>query len=77
MFDAFATADLLAHDLSLSSPAAIERPDIDIQSLAGSKRVVDWSDWERIDQEERKRGESRGKVREKMTDVGEILDFLC
>lgn len=77
MFDAFATADLLAQDLSLSSPAAIERPDIDIQSLTGSKRVVHWSDWERIDQEERKRGESRGKVREKMTDVGEILDFLC
>lgn len=77
MFDAFATADLLAHDLASSTPSTVDRPELDWDALVGSKRIVEWRDWERIDQEERQRGERIGKIREKMTDVKEILNFLA
>lgn len=75
MFDAFSTADLVAADLlSLpSSPAKAEPP---LVELAGGRRVVSWSDWERIDREERRRGKELGKVREKITRVEELLRFL-
>lgn len=75
MFDAFATADLLASDLTSSLATTSERPDIDIKALT-SQRVVNWVDWERIDAEERRRGNEMGKVREKMTDTASILQFL-
>ena len=75
MYDAFATADLIAADLAASPlQAAEEKAMMDVSSLGG--RVVSWEEWERIDREERRRGESRGKVREKMTSVQEMLAFL-
>lgn len=74
MFDAFSTADLIASDLSLASTKS--RSDLAIEELAGGRRVVRWEDWERIDAEERRRGGVLGKVREKITTVEEMLDFL-
>jgi adrenodoxin-NADP+ reductase len=75
MFDAFATADLVASDLS-SHPPTSAAPPLPIEALRGSKQVVSWEDWERIDNEERKRGRASGKVREKMTDVAQMFAFL-
>lgn len=74
MFDAFSTADLVAGDLVASNSEA--RPELPIDSLRGSRRVVSWEDWEKLDAEERRRGQERGKVREKMTDVAEMLRIL-
>lgn len=74
MFDAFSTADLVASDLALTSTKS--RTDFRIEELAGGRRTVGWKDWERIDEEERRRGKVLGKVREKMTTVEEMLEFL-
>ncbi|GAA6013560.1 hypothetical protein JCM11491_002707 [Sporobolomyces phaffii] len=82
MFNAFATADLIASDLASSSssssagpPRRRRREDVDtmLERARGSKQVVTWAAWERIDQLERERGRARGKVREKMTTVEEML----
>lgn len=35
--------------------------------------TVDFAGWLRIDAEERRRGEGKGKVRDKLTDVDEML----
>jgi adrenodoxin-NADP+ reductase len=40
------------------------------------KRVVELEDWKRIDQVEVRRGEEKGKVREKFTSIGEMLRVL-
>ncbi len=42
--------------------------------LGGGRQVVDWEGWGRRDAEERARGERRGKRREKITDVAEMLE---
>lgn len=76
MFDAFATADLLAADLS-SSPPSEARPELPIEQLRGDRQVVSWEDWEKLDREERRRGQEKGKLREKMTEVKEMLDVLA
>lgn len=74
MFDAFMTADIVAADLISSTTSS--RSPLPIEVLAGSKRVVKWSDWERIDTEERRRGVELGKKREKMTNLDSLLKFL-
>jgi adrenodoxin-NADP+ reductase len=76
MFDAFATADLLAADLFSSSPSEA-RPELPIEQLGGGRQVVSWEDWEKLDREERRRGEGKGKLREKMTGVKEMLEVLA
>ena len=45
-------------------------------ALAGI-RPVTFSDWQKIDAVEKSRGESRGKPREKIVDVDEMLDIAC
>ncbi|GAA5877028.1 hypothetical protein JCM8547_007496 [Rhodosporidiobolus lusitaniae] len=76
MFDAFATADIVASDLSsLPSPSS-ERPELPIEQLRGSARVVSWEDWEKIDRVEREKGREMGKLREKFSSVKEMLDVL-
>lgn len=76
MFDAFATADLVASDLSSSSSSPAERPPLPIEQLRGSARVVSWEDWEKIDAVEKERGREKGKLREKITSVREMLAVL-
>ena len=39
-------------------------------------RSVSWADWEKIDAVERKRGQEKGKVREKVRGVAEMLKIL-
>ncbi|GAA5883670.1 hypothetical protein JCM1840_007032, partial [Sporobolomyces johnsonii] len=81
MFDAFATADAVASDLAALPPALTPapsrpRPDVPIERWRGDRRIVSWEDWERIDRAERERGRARGKLREKMTSVDEMLEVL-
>ncbi|KAK4054782.1 Glycosyl phosphatidyl inositol anchor synthesis [Microbotryomycetes sp. JL201] len=76
MFDAFATADIVAQDIVDESTATKPRPELDIDSLAKGRRVVSWQDWEAIDQEERRRGQKANKLREKITDVGDMLKMM-
>jgi adrenodoxin-NADP+ reductase len=76
MFDAFMTAEIIAQD-AVARPAALRRPEPDLQAaIGGSRRIVSWTDWRRIDDEERRRGQLKGKTREKMTSVEEMLRFL-
>ncbi|GAA6035352.1 hypothetical protein JCM8097_008828 [Rhodosporidiobolus ruineniae] len=78
MFDAFAAADLLASDLAAlsSSAGGGERPPLPIERLRGGARTVSWEDWERIDRVEKERGREKGKLREKITSVKEMLELL-
>lgn len=76
MFDAFATADQIAVDLVAQPASSTTKPPIEVSRLAGNRRVVNWKDWERIDEIERQRGKDKGKLREKMTDVQDMLDVL-
>lgn len=39
-------------------------------------RSVSWADWEKIDAEERRRGKEKGKVREKVRGIDEMLKIL-
>jgi adrenodoxin-NADP+ reductase len=73
MYDAFSTADTIAHDAVSFSWGSSALPDLNRDELAGKKAVVTWSDWEAIDAEERERGKRLGKEREKFTDVRDML----
>jgi len=42
-------------------------------AAAAGIRPVTFADWQKIDKVERSRGESRGKLREKIVDVTEML----
>lgn len=58
-------------------------PDLDpgvasIDALLNERGVVvtDWDDWQRLDAEERRRGEAAGRPRVKITDVDEMLAVI-
>ena len=51
-------------------------PALDALLAQREVRSVSWSDWKRIDAHELARGQTRGKVREKLTQVSEVLAFL-
>ena len=57
-------------------PELPEREEID--RLLGDRgiRVIGFDDWRRVDDHERALGESRGKVREKLTSIDEVLTVL-
>ncbi|GAA6052324.1 hypothetical protein JCM3770_007252 [Rhodotorula araucariae] len=78
MFDAFAAADTVAADLAAARGDDGDggRPELPLERLRGAKRVVGWEDWEALDRVERERGTALGKLREKITDVGEMLALL-
>eukprot|EP00172_Hildenbrandia_rubra_P003756 Plantae.Rhodophyta-Hildenbrandia_rubra.ctg6421.p1 GENE.Plantae.Rhodophyta-Hildenbrandia_rubra.ctg6421~~Plantae.Rhodophyta-Hildenbrandia_rubra.ctg6421.p1 ORF type:complete len:476 (+),score=74.28 Plantae.Rhodophyta-Hildenbrandia_rubra.ctg6421:235-1662(+) len=58
--------------------------DVDCGHLDGSKsfsspvfgEYVDWNGWMRLDQVERERGAQRGKEREKVIRIGEMIDIM-
>ncbi|XP_010890213.2 NADPH:adrenodoxin oxidoreductase, mitochondrial isoform X2 [Esox lucius] len=77
MNDSFDTARTLLHDmdegtLDISTVKPGSAGVTTILEKRGVKPVL-FSDWEKIDSEESKRGEARGKPREKLLDVGEML----
>jgi adrenodoxin-NADP+ reductase len=81
MFNAFSTADLVALDLSSSSSSEAEvasEGDVAnmIESFRKDKKLVSWEEWEKIDKVEKERGREKGKLREKITSVEEMLSVL-
>jgi len=90
MSDAFASADIVLQDWSEEvtflngSTKSIQVGDaqgwngvlqeegVNRQSL----RPVSWQDWKKIDQEERRRGEAKGKPREKFLSTKDMLAVL-
>ncbi|GAA5882398.1 hypothetical protein JCM3774_004297 [Rhodotorula dairenensis] len=81
MFDAFATADVIAADLAALPDGKEKRSSAGteflIERYRGGKQVVRWEDWERIDRVERERGKASGKLREKITSVEEMLNVVA
>lgn len=77
MMDAFVTAELIATDLtSADNASASEKSPIELDAWVGKQRLVSWQDWQTIDQEERRRGAQRGKEREKITSLSEMLTLV-
>jgi adrenodoxin-NADP+ reductase len=81
--DASATGDAIADDWHANAPflsrdktpAGWEGVKEETKSTHGA-RVVMWSDWQKIDQAERERGQQRGKPREKFTKTADMLAVL-
>lgn len=78
MYDAFQTGDLIAADLAASASLLEDLPPLpDLNSSGhGDQRVVGWSDWQAIDEKERKDGKKLGKEREKILTVQGMLQVL-
>ncbi|MCA9495133.1 MAG: NADP oxidoreductase, partial [Myxococcales bacterium] len=66
--DARDTVDRMLEDRS--TLPAVEREPIAYQN------ATSWADWQRLDAEERRRGEEAGKLREKFTSVSDMLAVL-
>lgn len=78
MGNAFATAEVIAKDLSMKSlnfKAGYE----DLKKVLEKKniQVVSWDGWKKIDVEEQARGRKWGKPREKIVDVEEMLKIAA
>ncbi|GAC97235.1 hypothetical protein PHSY_004820 [Pseudozyma hubeiensis SY62] len=82
MMDAYSVADLILRDLHSPTPDTSNNADqLDADLLhklqsESSNKVVGFQDWRKIDQEEKKRGASLGKIREKVLTVREMLDII-
>ena len=79
MEDAFATAEAIVIDWANKVPFLGGGDGWDVlknEAEVRHKRTVDWGDWKKIDAAEKKRGQERGKVREKFTNIKEMLEVL-
>ncbi|KAK6434835.1 NADPH-adrenodoxin reductase [Oleoguttula sp. CCFEE 5521] len=84
MDDAFASADTVIMDWESNARFSERGVDAEKGGWDTVKHAVDargirsvsWADWGKIDAEERQRGFLKGKVREKMRSVTEMLRFL-
>ncbi|MCA9594482.1 MAG: FAD-dependent oxidoreductase [Myxococcales bacterium] len=77
--DAQAVAELMAEDLpklSGRSDAAVTHAAVDALLARRGVRVASYADWGVIDQLEVSQGKERGKIREKLTTVEQMLDSL-
>ena len=72
MNTAFRVASLMAEDLKSKAPLEVKGRE-GLQLQQGSN--VSWEDWERVENEEIRRGEAMGKPREKIWTVEEMLKF--
>ncbi|CAG0898791.1 unnamed protein product [Darwinula stevensoni] len=76
MSNAFALSGTILKDLK--SMRIEEKPGLDIVKnylSAQGHPVVSFEGWRKIDAEEQRRGKAKGKPREKMTDVGEMIQI--
>lgn len=80
MSNAFGVADRIVQDLSSDSTFNVTKPGFsEVQKILKEKnvQVVDWKDWEKIDQYEVSQGEKVGKPREKLVDIRKMLDIAA
>ncbi|KAI5306710.1 hypothetical protein KEM56_007481, partial [Ascosphaera pollenicola] len=80
MTDAFMTAEAIAKDwatgsLSLANNNSRGWEGVKAEADRLELRATDWNDWKKIDRIERERGKRKGKMREKIVDVKEMLDL--
>ena len=75
--DSASTVEALIDDLP-SLPPASNRSSENLEKLLNERgvKVISFSDWEKIDHEERERGQAAGKPREKFTKIEEMLAFV-
>ncbi|XP_048575740.1 NADPH:adrenodoxin oxidoreductase, mitochondrial isoform X2 [Nematostella vectensis] len=77
MNDAYATGQTVVEDINsgLLKAESSKKGFLSVQTLLSSRgvRTVSFTQWERIDQLEIKRGESKGKPREKIVSVEEMM----
>jgi adrenodoxin-NADP+ reductase len=81
MEDAFTTADAIVHDWSsgarfLADGHAETKPGWEgvlSEQAKDNATIVQWKDWQKIDQAERERGRASGKEREKFATAEEML----
>jgi adrenodoxin-NADP+ reductase len=82
MMESFDTAATIIRDLSENRSDQRPRQEKDgregLLRLMGEKRInyVTFDDWKKIEAEEQKRGDLKGKPREKITDINEILRIM-
>lgn len=81
MTDAFTTAETIAKDWAakiadLSGERAQGWEGVKAEVDALGLRPTTWEDWKKIDKIERERGAEKGKLREKVVDVKEMLELL-
>lgn len=84
MLDAFSTADTIAEDWyshatflnGSSGGSGLGWDGVKDEADKKGCRRVSWEDWQKIDAAERKRGNAKGKKREKFTKVEDMLKVL-
>ncbi|KAJ1675979.1 NADPH-adrenodoxin reductase [Spiromyces aspiralis] len=80
MQDAYQTADTIAHDIKLGNlvPGVPSQAELDeeLERLGVMGRRVTYADWKRLEQHELEQGRARGKPREKVTDIAEMLAVI-
>ena len=87
MTDAFSTADAIAADMLgerkeaalLNSPgtsSGLGWEGVRIEAEKRGLRATGWKDWERIDALERERGREKGKIRDKIDRVDDMLNVV-
>lgn len=84
MQDAFSTADAITDDWYSHAPflnggnggSGLGWDGVKDEAAERGCRRVSWSDWQRIDAAEKKRGQGKGKEREKFTNIEDMLAVL-
>ncbi|BFZ60781.1 NADPH-adrenodoxin reductase [Saitoella coloradoensis] len=80
MYDAFQTADAICSDYAGSKPllndSRVGGWDELKKEVPTGLRAVEWEEWKKIDEVETKKGEEKGKYREKFGRVEEMLSVL-
>lgn len=83
MDDAFNTADIIARDwedgAKLNEGEGERKEGFEAVRRAMQKhdvRAVSWAEWQKIDAEERRRGKEKGKEREKIRSIEEMMKIL-
>lgn len=85
MTDAFTTADTIIQDISSHRGSLLHAPEqssglgwdgVEAEANRRGLRPTSWKDWERIDAIELEQGRQKGKIRDKMTRVEEMLKAI-
>ncbi len=67
---------LLIEDLKSILSKAVDAGDLVAVLNGRGVRTIDADDWFRLDEEEKRCGEAKGKIRDKFTTIQDMLSFL-
>lgn len=74
MYDAFLTIDKLIEDIQKDK--LLKRSSNELK-IDGIEKVMDWDQWRKIDEVEKRNGNQKGKVREKIEDLDQMIEIGC